>query len=681
MAHVLVPAVTIAMLLGAAMPAAAGQNAPADTVVIPLPEIEITALRGHDRLRDIPAASFVFQREGIQESGVARLSSLLSRLPGFYAYQQNASGDPAVVDPRGFTAGGERSYLKMLVNGQDVRDVENGGVDWDWLVPDDVERLEVVQGAGAWAYGDGSEGGIVNIVRPVPPQGFRSDWRVRAGSFGMRTGSLALSGRRSDLAGTLRGSLRRVDGWRDRSMERVGTTGGEVHWKLSDRTRVSLDGAWLDALRLDPGTLAPEMLAVERTRAETRTDFSRSKRLILGGHVSTGRPEASEWNVSPYFRAEIGDQARTLFARTPIEQGKWHPTRAWTGGIEADGRRPLHLSGRAVVVSAGSQLEQAKLRSSYFDYHAGTHGPLQTRVESWRTTGSVWADASVTLDPRTSARAGFRQDGVRLRADNLVESTRSLPHTWWAGSPFVALTRRVTEHGSAYVSYSSAFRVASLSQLYDRRPIDFGGRTFYLSNPGLRPQRARSVEIGGRRDGPGGSLAMLTFYSIWVRNEIDFDAATLTYASIERSWHRGIQIALRQPVGRDLTAQASGAYLPTTIQGGVDGGNQINGVPLGTAYGGASWAVAPGWVVEGGVRYVGRQYLDKPNQHRLNDYATVEFGASATLDHVHASLRIGNLLRREYSDTGYLLDLGALGVEERFSPAAPRSVMVAISLD
>src|SRR5207253_7499698 len=178
--------------------------------------VEVTALRGHDRMLEIPATTFVLSRDALAQASAGRVSSALARLPGLYGYRQTGSGEVSVVDPRGFTANGESSYLKLLVNGQDVRDVENGNVDWDWLLSDEVERVEVVQGSGAWVYGDGSEGGIVNIVRPELQPGMRSDCAARFGSYGLRTLGLTLADRRSRWDGSLGGSLRQADGWRDR---------------------------------------------------------------------------------------------------------------------------------------------------------------------------------------------------------------------------------------------------------------------------------------------------------------------------------------------------------------------------------------------------------------------------------------------------------------------------------
>src|SRR5207249_3051709 len=169
-------------------------------------------------------------------------------------------------------------YLKVLVDGQDVRDVENGNVDWDWLMPGAVERIEVVEGPGAWVWGDAAEGGIVNIVRAAEPPGFHSDGAGRLGSFGLASGTLVFSGRGDSFAGSMRQALRDVDGWRDHSRERVYAPGGDVSWSGSGPWRLSLRTSWLDANRQDPGTLTPEQIDRDPTQSGTRTDFLHTRR-------------------------------------------------------------------------------------------------------------------------------------------------------------------------------------------------------------------------------------------------------------------------------------------------------------------------------------------------------------------------------------------------------------------
>jgi iron complex outermembrane receptor protein len=201
--------------------------------------------------------------------------------------------------------------------------------------------------------------------------------------------------------------------------------------------------------------------------------------------------------------------------------------------------------------------------------------------------------------------------------------------------------------------------------------------TITISNSDLDPQRSVNFEVGARAQGADGRMASLTLYSSRVRDEIDFDLATFGYANLSESWHRGVEVAAVQPFGSQWTATASGAWTPTTIEGGPDDGNQINGVPEGMAYGALRWTPTPRWSVEGGVRYVGRQFLDKANDHTLPDYATLELTGSASVARTRLTLRIANLLDQEYEESGFI---GAIG-EERFYPAAGRSMSLGLSFD
>jgi iron complex outermembrane recepter protein len=646
--------------LGVSGVAHAAESPAADSVALTVPEVEVHALRGRDALRDIAAPVFLMTRGELTRAGTERVATLLGRLPGLHAYGSSGIGEPRTVDPRGFTANGESSYLKLLVNGQDVRGVENGDVDWDWVMTDDVERLEVIQGPGAWLYGDGTEGGVVNVVRRDPATGFRSDCMLRAGSFGLLSGNLVGSGGSGPWRGGVRGSARVADGFRDRSEESVYTGGGDLAWNLSERSRLALDVSVLDTRHEDPGALTVDQLRADRDQADTQTDYAHARRNALGLHF-VHRPDPSqEWQISPYLRTEEVDQIRTL-----VFEAKSHPTEATTVGGEASWRGQV----RRIGLNVGVQAEHARLQS---DYRSIADGTLEARGTGDRDAFAGYASARIPLGQRASMRLGLRGDWIVVGPLERLGAAEIPSRTLSAASPFVALSREIP-NGSVWANASTAFRVPTLNQLFDQRVL---GGSFVISNPGLDPQRSLNFEIGARREVPGGGSATLAVYSSQVEDEIDFDLSTFSYANIGESWHRGVEAALTQPLGGPWSATAIGAWTPTTIEGGVDDGNQINAVPEGTAYGALRWN-DPRWSVEGGVRYTGRQFLDKANDHALPDYATLELAASARLARARLTLRVANLLDHQYEESGFL---GALG-EERFYPAPGRSASLGLSFD
>jgi outer membrane receptor protein involved in Fe transport len=78
---------------------------------------------------------------------------------------------------------------------------------------------------------------------------------------------------------------------------------------------------------------------------------------------------------------------------------------------------------------------------------------------------------------------------------------------------------------------------------------------------------------------------------------------------------------------------------------------------------------------------VGPQFLDKANLHELPDFGTVDVSGSVKLARLRATARVQNLLDREYSDSGYLIDLGPGFQEERLYPAAGRGFSVSVTMD
>jgi len=650
----------------------AQEPAATDSVRKVFPPVTVTALREREDLRKIPAAAFVLGHDKLNAAAAPRVTTLLTALPGLYSYQETATGDPSVVDPRGFTANGLSSYLKVLLDGQETRDVENGNVDWDWLVPEDAERVEIVQGPGAWAYGDGAEGGILNIVRARPELGSHARGSVRGGSFGQMGGNAGFGWANEQWNADLDGGRRVADGWRDRSHEEVSTLGAGAHFNRRGKPLASFSASFLDADRQDPGYLTPDQLAANPEQAENPDDKMKSQRVLLSASAMTGDDRIGEWRLSPYARLDDGEQVKTLFFETDF-----HPTTGRVFGAELAWRKDAGVSGHPLAIQAGITGESSRLDS---DYHQGTSesGPKITDTEAHRSAFSAYAGARLEINQATSLRAGVRGDRIFTKAEErggiIAPNPTSLgDRTMDALSPYVALQRTLGPRTSVYASFSQAFHAPTLDQMYGQRPFTVAPSTYItISNSDLQPQRANSAEIGTRWDGAGGASAMVTAYSMWVREEIDFDLTNFRYQNLAKSLHQGIVASLGGPLADRIAVLVSGTWQPTTIRAGTLDGNQINAVPEGMAYGRLTWTPIANASLDAGVRWVGRQWLDKENDHPLGDFTTVELGGSMRYQHLRASVRVANLLDRRFVETGFI---GVLGEERLWPGAGPRAVV------
>jgi outer membrane receptor protein involved in Fe transport len=662
-----------------AAPARAAEAPPTtpDTLshVVPMPAIEVSALREPQPLTRIPAQTVVLDAPALQKTGATRLSTLLAPLSGLYGYQSGPDGEPTVVDPRGFTANGELSYLKVLVDGVDIRSLETGDVDWSGVVPADAARVEVIGGPGAWLYGDGAEGGIVNVIRRVAPEGFSPRARVTTGTFGNWGGDAGASFGSADAALDVNGGGRQVDGWRANSSEKLTEGGAHGHWGDSYHSTFTLDATLLDTRREDPGALTPDEMEANRNQAENPGDFTNTRRIAARLGWTNGDASRQQFRLAPYYRNERVDQVSTIAFQSPF-----HHSDGQTYGAEAGWMGKFHPGGHELQLDLGGQGETGILDTDYRSWDGANAGATLTSGQGTRDLQSAFGGARLELNRFFALRAGLRGDWLAVKFDDVYGGSQPR-RTMNATSPFVALSADDGHGVSAYFSYGGAFHAPTLRQLFDPRPfvVGFdpitGPIVITISNGELNPQRSENFELGVRYDSPDGHLLSLTLYNMQVRDEIDFDNAKFQYGNIGKSLHRGLLATIGLPLDAGWDVRLDATATPSTIQGGDNDGKQINAVPLAQASMRLGWAPTRELRMGAIARWVGKQWLDEANEHPLGDYGMLDLDASFTRERVGVSMRVGNVFDREVADTGFI---GALG-EERLVPAAGRNASITLS--
>lgn len=174
-----------------------------------LGQVEVTATsRRASRLADTPASVYVIQGEQIRALGIRNLPEALRLAPNLHVAQINAAGH--AVSARGMKTSLSNKML-VLVDGRPIYTPLFAGVLWDMQdVPiADIDRIEVVSGPGAAAWGANAVNGVINIVtRPAheSPGGYASAWAGEAG-HGIEAGQTVAAG----ASGALRMYAKRRD--------------------------------------------------------------------------------------------------------------------------------------------------------------------------------------------------------------------------------------------------------------------------------------------------------------------------------------------------------------------------------------------------------------------------------------------------------------------------------------
>ncbi|NVB39884.1 TonB-dependent receptor [Pseudenhygromyxa sp. WMMC2535] len=168
-----------------------------------------------------PVATTVITRQDIVDSGAEDLSELLEQSDASIQTTEGVGGTELSL--RGF----DTEQVLILIDGQRVTGRVNGTIDLSRFTVENIERVEVVQGAGSVLHGSDAVGGVVNIITRQPEPGVQGEAHAAYGSRNTVDASGRISGgmRRWQLSGF--GGYHRTDGW-DADPSDEATTGDQV---------------------------------------------------------------------------------------------------------------------------------------------------------------------------------------------------------------------------------------------------------------------------------------------------------------------------------------------------------------------------------------------------------------------------------------------------------------------
>src|SRR5574343_870822 len=154
----------LAVAVACAWPVVWANDSIDDLSLEELSKTEISSVsRRSQSLTNVPAAAFVISAEDIRRSGATVLPDVLRMVPGIEVAQID-NGRYAVT-ARGFN-GRFANQLQVLVDGRSLYHPLFAGVTWelDPIHLDDIERIEIIRGAGAVMWGTNAVNGVINII-------------------------------------------------------------------------------------------------------------------------------------------------------------------------------------------------------------------------------------------------------------------------------------------------------------------------------------------------------------------------------------------------------------------------------------------------------------------------------------------------------------------------------------
>jgi outer membrane cobalamin receptor len=663
------PAVTVTADRTAEIDVKLVTSAVSESIVVSAAHIDTPLSRATDSVS-------VESGESLAARQVETVAEAMRLVPGIGVVNSGGRGAITSFFPRG----GEADYTLVLVDGV-PQNLFGGFFDAAHLATTDVDRIEVVRGPQSALYGGGAIGGIVHVLtRHGGPM------RVRALAEGGSQGTWHASGSAAGSRGpwTWGGSIDRL--FTDGNTSEVPGLGGRVSnddyqrwigagslgWSNRPDRRLRFDLRAGRNERGFPGAFGSDPL----DRNDGVDTVSRGRNESIQAGVSAALGSASSLRqtalvtfadfkgrfISPGFTPgsnfESEDRSRRTAARYQIDIER---NRAGlTGGVEVLGERADN------TFVTGSTFEEI---------------PIE------RFIAGMFVEARPRLGDRVFLTGGVRVERIERRAlDGDGFSRPSFdPDTVWSANPkvsFAWFVRPATSGNGGFLSGSTKIRAGAGTGIKPPTTFEIG----FTDNPGLKPERSRSVDVGVEQSFANSALVVdLT----WFANRYDdlivsFSAGNEPASgfrsdNIANARARGLELGVNGQLGRGLTARATWTFLDTEVLA-LDGepgeaprsfavGDPLVRRPRHQGSLALVWSAARGSVFVT-VHGRGRMADLEPNFASpvlaAPGYATVAIGGSVRLTpQLEILARVSNLFDRVYED--------ALGF-----PALGRSAMVGL---
>jgi len=258
-----------------------------------LDPLVITGTRITRQKSEIPASITVISRQQIENSReVNILPVLANRVPGLFVNKRNmigygvGPGSGGNISIRG-VSGTPNTQVLMLIDGQPQFMGIFGHPISDAYTASDVERVEVIRGAGSILYGSNAMGGAINLITRQPKEGLNLYGKGAYGSYktGIFSGSAGYHKNRFGVFGSV--NHERTDGFRSDGIDEFKNTTGylKLDYQMTRGFNITVDGNIADATYHDPGPVdgeAPPDSIRDYTRRRTAISFQNQYEKVEG---------------------------------------------------------------------------------------------------------------------------------------------------------------------------------------------------------------------------------------------------------------------------------------------------------------------------------------------------------------------------------------------------------------
>lgn len=490
---------------------------------VTLEEVVVTATRIESPLERTTTSVTVITEKEIREQQAETVLELLRNVPGLDVVQSGSRGTITSV----FIRGANSDQSLVMIDGVEVNSTTAGSFNFAHLTTENVERIEILRGAGGTLYGSQAVGGVINIITKKGEGPLKASLSLEGGNGRTHRQGITLRGRNGPLAYSLAAGRLETEGFRRTNDDYQNlTTSGRLDYDLT--SHASIRGIFrfvktdlglfnnnnFVAGAVDPNARSAVSQYVSKLEWEQRLfpawDYRISGSFFREHSKFSDDPDAVDTRrVRDRIRPQIG----TGEFQTNYRFGEWSTT---TFGVEFKRRKASTSSGiNRAIRNLGYYLqEQISLLDDRLILIPGV------RLDNHQTFGSEWS-------PAFSAAYLLRETGTKLKA-----------------------------------GYAEGFKAPTLNDLFFPRGFPPGCPPF--GNPDLGPERSWEINAGFEQETFGDRLRIEgTYFHREVEDLIGSGVVGGCFRAVNLGKARfdGVEWGIRARVFDGLSMGANYTYL------------------------------------------------------------------------------------------------------------------------
>lgn len=569
-------------------------------------EIFVTANRLPQPIKNVIADISVITSEQIQSAGQSTIVELLSSQPGIEIGTSGGMGSSSSI----FMRGTNSNQIVVLVDGVRINNITDGRTNFGNLPLAQIERIEILRGAASTLYGQDAIGGVIQIFTKKANENTALSGRIGYGSYNTKSADFGITGKQQDFSYSLNIASIDTDGFSAKRVRSGPQSDNDGYRNLSASAFASYNIAENHQVGLQ--------------------FFNSDGRFNYDGAVTNydGSVNQKKNYYNDMTQTSIGVFSKNKFTSL------WDSTLRISQGIDEN-----NLFDDAIYKSRSKQTQYSWQND--LNLSLGTITFLTERLEqrlisnteydkTTRTSNGIFVGYLGTFDNH-QLQANYRKDN---------NSQFGFRDTGAIGYAY-----NITPAWKFSTNFGTAFKAPTFADLYF--PSDFwNGRAD--SNPNLRPETSRNIDIGLRYQSKTQSISLVAFknkienliiYStnsctgvsnICNINEAEIKGLSLSGWQIIDGWNIRANLDIQSP--KDTS---NDKLLPSRA-------NRHGAISVGKAF--------SDWKINAEMLASSKRFQDGANQFELDGYAIINLSAAYQINNDwQVQGRFNNILNKNYA--------------------------------